>query len=117
MNNGTTTQAYIIANGKRVELESASNDELFSARAYGWRCVLSSVRPKNQYGQNYQGIGFGELAEYKNKLINQYGLLEERLKLFAENSILNLKITIALRLDQLPWKENLFHNQPRKEIL
>jgi hypothetical protein len=76
MNNGTTTQAYIIANGKRVELESASNDELFSARAYGWRCVLSSIRPKNQYGQNYQGIGFGELVEYKNKLINQYGLLE-----------------------------------------
>jgi hypothetical protein len=75
-NNGTTTQTYIIANGKRVELESASNDELFSARAYGWRCVLSSIRPKNQYGQNYQGIGFGELVEYKNKLINQYGLLE-----------------------------------------
>lgn len=63
---------------KLIDLSSASNDQLYSARRHAWIEVFSSLTPKNQFGQIYRSDyqSYSEIQEYKQKLIDSRGIPE-----------------------------------------
>ncbi len=69
----------LYVDGEKIELKLASNDALYSARSHAWREVFSSIKPpKNQFGQSYRSEyrSYAEIQSYKQRLIEQRGILE-----------------------------------------
>jgi hypothetical protein len=70
---------------KLIDLASASNDQLYSARRHAWIEVFSSLEPKNQFGQRYSSgwQSYSEIQEYKQKLIDSRGIPEVEQELIS----------------------------------
>jgi hypothetical protein len=70
---------------KLIELASASNDQLYSARRHAWIEVFSSLQPRNQFGQRYNSgwQSYSEIQEYKQKLIDCRGIWEVEQELIS----------------------------------
>ena len=77
-------EIYLGVNCKKIKLEEASNDALYSARSHAWMEVLSSLNPKNICGQRLRG----KWMSYADAKLEKENLIKSRRVIEMENELL-----------------------------